>query len=155
MNITVGRTPDKVEVVVDTESHLVSVWGEFDPDHRERPLLRTHRPKELGDLLVEAANIRADHLQHCPRAGRQGEAVSGEEYTLTLDVCAAAYRTLACLRIADAQQVCDQADVLGPLLEPTAYVGGGRDNVRDASAVLRAAADFVAAVERIRPAAVA
>lgn len=43
-------------------------------------------------------------------------------------------------------------DTIAPLLEPTAWMRGGGDNLADQVALLRAAKDFVAAVQKMAPA---
>jgi hypothetical protein len=67
--------------------------------------------------------------------------MTGDEYTETMDVAVAAARMLLALGddLDQARATSMRAETLGPILEPTAYLRGGADNVGDQLRFLDAA----------------
>lgn len=75
--------------------------------------------------------------------------IGDAEYRMVMDLIAGAVRTLRLLPIGQLRDIVGRAEILGPLLEPTAYIRGGGDNLRDQSELLAAVAGVVAVAERI------
>ncbi|MFI6296728.1 hypothetical protein ACIBEJ_34420 [Nonomuraea sp. NPDC050790] len=80
-------------------------------------------------------------------------AVDENTYPTALDALAAVTRTL--LQLADSididqmQALCRRYETLAPLLDPTAYMRGGRDNLATQGAFLSALQRFVADVRKL------
>lgn len=77
------------------------------------------------------------------------EPMSGDEFKTAMDRISLVVGLLREEPIDRLVGMVDWAQTLGPLLEPTAYMRGGGDNLRDQAEILHAAAALVAASDRV------
>jgi hypothetical protein len=75
--------------------------------------------------------------------------MSDVTYRTNLDMIASSIALLRLLPIVEMRQLVDEMQTLGPILEPTAYLRGGGDNLRDQAEVLTAVAALLAVVDRV------
>lgn len=75
--------------------------------------------------------------------------MNNEQYRATFDMIAQCFKPIQLLPLAELRDDLSRAETLGPLLEPTAYIRGGRENLADQADLLAAAFEVRKAMERI------
>lgn len=75
--------------------------------------------------------------------------MTDDEYKLHMGMLKDAIRLLSMVPVRELRDMVSKADVLGPILEPTAYVRGGADNLRDQREILDAALHLMEVVDKV------
>ena len=73
------------------------------------------------------------------------------DYTTGMDTLVAVCRALLLLPIEDMQQANEHFQALAPVLDPTAFMRGGANNLREQRVILDAAAHLKAACLSVKP----
>jgi len=75
--------------------------------------------------------------------------LTAEQYQAAMDLLAQAFRMVQLVPVAALRDHLSRAETLGPMLDPTAYMRGGRENLEDQADVIKAASAVMNALERI------
>ena len=78
------------------------------------------------------------------------EYLTEHEYKAHLHRLALAAKVISDIPIAELRNFITHAETLGPILEPTAWIRGGADNLREHEELVRAAGPLVAFGERLQ-----
>lgn len=82
--------------------------------------------------------------------GGPGQPLSAAQYEAGLEMLAQAFRLVQLVPIEPLREHLSKAETLGPILDPTAYMRGGRERLQDQRDVIEAAAAVWKAVDRVR-----
>lgn len=75
--------------------------------------------------------------------------MSNEEYRAGLNMVTGAIRVLRLVPVAQMREQLGLVEAVAPVLDPTAYLRGGANNLRDQAEVLAAVANLLEVVERV------
>lgn len=82
--------------------------------------------------------------------GGPGQPINSEQYQAGLDAIVDACRIVLLIPLDELREFHAHAETLGPMLDPTMYMRGGRDNLDDQRDLLDAAEAVQAAGRRIK-----
>lgn len=79
------------------------------------------------------------------RMGLAQVAMNSDQYVATMKMIATTLRPIQLVPLADMREFLSTAEIIGPMIDPTAYIRGGRDSLADQADLL----DAVDAVQRV------
>lgn len=82
--------------------------------------------------------------------GGPGQPLSAAQYEAALEMLAQAFRLVQLVPIEPLREHLAKVETLGPILDPTAYMRGGRERLADQRDVIEAAAGVWRALDRVR-----